>query len=317
RSADEMRLSGLNRVWDDAHNEYLQAAAELGIPGLALLLLFVIAAVRDVIRAFEKTHAPENLAFIGGLAIAMVALLVNAAFRSPFHNPAASIAFVFAAAAAGRLGPRRPFDIRHARRTTILMPAIVLAVLVLFSVRPLVADRWYRTALASQRAAERAADDVRQAMTVGLADRARHAQTREREALEVAARSLAQACEIERGNVEYRYRLALYLSKERLNRVDEERARLREALALHPNFVEALNNLGKSFADAGEWADAESAFKKAEAIGPPRWDVLLNLALVYANQEEWQQAKDYVGRARALDPENTQIRDAQKKLEGH
>jgi Flp pilus assembly protein TadD/O-antigen ligase len=314
RSPVELRLSGLNTRWDDAHDDWMQTLVELGVPGLALFALFVAAAIRDAKRAFEKALAPENVAFAGGLAIAIVAVLVNAVFRSPLHNPAASVAFTFAAAAAARLGPYRPFEIRQARRTTIIMPAIVLLALALFSIRPLVADRWYRMALAAEREAEVATERANQASAAGMTDVATAAAARRAEALERSVSALAQACDRERGNVEYRLLLAKLLA--RTNRAVEAQARLREVIAVHPNSWEAWNDLGKSLAESGKPDEAESAMKKASSIGPERWDVLFNLGHLYLLEGKRDEAKRHLERALALDPGNTTVLADLEKVRG-
>ncbi len=78
-------------VWpapaESPHNDYLQVAAELGIPGLLLLLGTLAWILRDgwrAVRASEGPHRGVRAGSLGGL----VALLVAAIFGYPLHTAA-------------------------------------------------------------------------------------------------------------------------------------------------------------------------------------------------------------------------------------
>jgi tetratricopeptide (TPR) repeat protein len=309
RSAVELRLSGLERVWEDAHDEYLQTLAEVGIAGLVLLLLFAGTVLRDALRAFERADSPRRLA----IAVSLLAVFANAIFRSPLHNPAASIAFAFVAGAAGKLGSRRTFLLGGARRTSVVGPVVFFLILLPYAIGPLVHDRLFRSALAAETGAEAEEQAARRAEEGRLESQAKEARARERESLERAASLLARACAAGPDRYDYRYRLAKYLV--RLQRLADARGALEEALALHPNFVEAKNDLGRTYALERRWGEAERIFLEANAIGPPRPDVLTNLGLVYANQARWDLAKKYLEEARALEPENAEIQKQIEKVE--
>jgi O-antigen ligase len=314
RSAKEVRLSGLASEVPDAHNEYLQAAAELGVPGLVVLLLFAATAVRDARRAFVRSASASERCLAAAAGVSILGALVNAALRSPLHNPAAALAFAFAAGAAGRLGSRRTLVASKPTRFTILGPIVVVLASLPFAIRPLVWDRWCRAALAAERQAEAASAKADRFRDAGLADLERESRDEAREDLERAARLLSNAADAARERWDYRFRLAKHLVL--LSRTEEAQVRLREAIAIHPNFVEARNDLGALLARAGKLAEAERELLEASRIGPPRPDVLGNLGLVYEMMGRGDRARDYFERALSIDPGSVAAREGLERLRG-
>ncbi len=85
------------------HNEYVQAVAELGVPGLAVMVALLVTGTRKVTRLWRRTEEPEhdrvrNLLICGGTGTAL-AVPVLAATHFPFHVITHSLAFLFTMAA--------------------------------------------------------------------------------------------------------------------------------------------------------------------------------------------------------------------------
>jgi tetratricopeptide (TPR) repeat protein len=72
------------------------------------------------------------------------------------------------------------------------------------------------------------------------------------------------------------YRLGNALSV--LKRFDEAITAYREALALHPNFVECWKNLGTVYHDCGDHQAARDAYERALALQPRKFEALYSLA---------------------------------------
>lgn len=69
-----------------AHNDYLQAWVDTGLPGLVLLLALLLAATWTVWRLWRRTEAgSDTCAELAGLAAAFVALPVNSLFNYNFY----------------------------------------------------------------------------------------------------------------------------------------------------------------------------------------------------------------------------------------
>ena len=70
---------------ESPHNDYLQVAAELGLPGLALLLVSLGWIARDAARSIRRVEGCERAWRAGGLG-GLAALLVAGLFGFPLHT---------------------------------------------------------------------------------------------------------------------------------------------------------------------------------------------------------------------------------------
>ncbi len=139
---------------DQAHNEYVQVAAELGTFGV-LVLLFGLAflAYFGLGRLNRETNSQKRLELLL-LAGGLITALVHALPTFPFHLPASSLAFVaiLGLAFSPRYGPFGDLTIRLRRtpRYVFALCAVVLAGTVgTFAVRDIVADGYLLAAQAS------------------------------------------------------------------------------------------------------------------------------------------------------------------------
>ena len=95
------RLDGGTEVFRYAHNEYVQVLAELGVPGLVLLLAALTLAARALVRARHPGHAAHRAAALA----ACTALAVHAGLDFLWHLPAIPL---LAAVLAGLAMPEPP-----------------------------------------------------------------------------------------------------------------------------------------------------------------------------------------------------------------
>ncbi|WP_162601412.1 tetratricopeptide repeat protein [Occallatibacter savannae] len=89
-------------------------------------------------------------------------------------------------------------------------------------------------------------------------------------------------------------------------------ASFERALALHPKYVEAENNLGLAWRELNETDKARAAFETAiEWQGPAPIDAqpFLNLGKLYGDQHQPAKAIDYLQRAAALAPNNPTVHE--------
>jgi O-antigen ligase len=86
-------------VAEHAHNDWLEIWAETGTIGFSAWLMIVVAWAAIMIRAVTRRSAEiRDLLFALALAAAVVALLVNASFNFPLHEPARATLFWLALA---------------------------------------------------------------------------------------------------------------------------------------------------------------------------------------------------------------------------
>ena len=82
-------------ITKDAHNDYLQIASELGIPGVLLLLTFIVTVVFGAARVLPKENIKMQIVNIG-IICALIAFMVHMFFNFPFKlSPTASLFFVY------------------------------------------------------------------------------------------------------------------------------------------------------------------------------------------------------------------------------
>ncbi|HDK25669.1 MAG TPA: tetratricopeptide repeat protein, partial [Candidatus Atribacteria bacterium] len=77
----------------EAHNEYLQLVAELGIIGLGILLWIMIVYFYKGLIFLNKTEDNEKKGILIGLMGAVVAVLIDGIFSFPLHLPATLVLF--------------------------------------------------------------------------------------------------------------------------------------------------------------------------------------------------------------------------------
>lgn len=131
------------RVAENAHSEYLQAGAELGVPGLliavGLVALLALAAVRRLRRL-----APAGRGPIVTLLAGSVAICAHAAVDFPLHAPPQVLLLVLFAAGLrlhGATGPEHAVSFR-VRPAYAVAAGLVALLLAGAAVRP-VAGFWY------------------------------------------------------------------------------------------------------------------------------------------------------------------------------
>lgn len=125
------------RVAENAHSEYLQAGAELGLPGILAALgavaLLAQAAIRRLRRLPRVSWGP-----VVTLLAAILSILVQAAVDFPLHTPPATLLLVLLAAGLrlhGVIGPERAVSFR-VRPLYAAAAALIAVLLGAAAVRP-------------------------------------------------------------------------------------------------------------------------------------------------------------------------------------
>jgi tetratricopeptide (TPR) repeat protein len=85
-------------------------------------------------------------------------------------------------------------------------------------------------------------------------------------------------------------------------RTDESVNALRRALAIYPDYLMALNDLGARLLDLGQLTEAAQHLRAAIKIDPNAFNPQLNLGVVLVRQNEFGQALEILGKALSLEP---------------
>ena len=99
------------------------------------------------------------------------------------------------------------------------------------------------------------------------------------------------------------------------NQFDRAVEYLQQALALRPDYPEALNNLGVLFVRTKDYAKAEEQFKTCIGSAPDFDQSYLNLARLYAMQGDKSKAKDVLLKLQGRQPQNANARRALEAVE--
>lgn len=125
------------RVAENAHSEYLQAGAELGVPGL-LVALGVVTLLALAVARRLRTLPRASWGPIAALAAAGASIAAQAAVDFPLHTPPAALLLVLLAAGLrlnGVTGPERVVTL-HARPAYVAAAVLVALLLAAAAVRP-------------------------------------------------------------------------------------------------------------------------------------------------------------------------------------
>ncbi len=87
-----------------------------------------------------------------------------------------------------------------------------------------------------------------------------------------------------------------------LRQFEEARACFTKALALRPDYPDALNNMGLVLRELGLFGEAIAPLKRGVELAPYRTELLSNLGIAYRDAGSKEEARDCLTRAIALDP---------------
>jgi Flp pilus assembly protein TadD len=90
---------------------------------------------------------------------------------------------------------------------------------------------------------------------------------------------------------------------------------LERAVALKPDYPEALNNLGIIFVRQGDYARAEEEFRTGIRLTPGFDQSWLNLARLYALQNDREGARQVLNQLLALEPDNANAKMSLEQLQ--
>lgn len=224
-----------------AHSEYLEQAAELGIPGLLLFLWIVFVALRSALSSTGKTELEKTLSL--GIAAGLVGILVQNVFSVNLRKTPSMLNFWTFIGLAVCL--RTPMTERTAIkiRPMLRIIASLLAAWIALSI-PLTQSK-------------------KLIVDLLLREGGRHLKQGSANA---GGRALSKAIRLQPGRVEGYYWLgSIYFRTGDYSRAIEE---FEKVVALQGNFVNTIFNLATSYAKNNEPEKAIQAYKKALQSAP-------------------------------------------------
>jgi len=287
RSALVDPVTGVTLRVDQAHNEYLQVAAELGLVGLGLLVWLGVKVARLAISLIRRAE-PEAANLAVTAAAGLLGFAVDGFFSFPLHRaipPLVAAAYLgllgAAASPTGRLEPPAP-----GRRWRIAAASLALLGSLVWSERRLRCDHHVLCILRADAALE-------------------------------WARVIEEGAAARRANP-FRTLALFRVASAHLRRGEpgEALAPLEGIVADYPYHVGALGNLGIARLDSGDLAGARECFARVLALVPNDGLSHYNLGLVLERMGCAARASEELGKAVAADPENALYREELRRLAG-
>jgi O-antigen ligase len=111
------------KIVEHAHNDYVEALAETGLPGALCGLAFLFLLFREALSRLEEKQSPFSLALHAGGLVACAGLLVHSFVDFNLHIPSNALLFLLQAflATSATLAPEEPRRVRStARRISVV-----------------------------------------------------------------------------------------------------------------------------------------------------------------------------------------------------
>lgn len=291
RDRGEWALSGLNTRVEQAHSEYLQIFSEVGLFGFLAFLWILTRIGRmiwETVRRFDL-----NPSSVKGLAMSLgiVGTLIQSLFDFNLQNPASGITFWMVAGfleliyrsmkKSQGIPQPKPFSIpvrsKKLRGIGSLMIVISLATGLFYSVKPLIGDYYLRQGRIYSHVMD----------------------------WKMAFFSFEKGSRFSPYNFDIHFHLGQ--TCDMLKQYEQAVGYYRRAIELHPNFIEARNNLGAVHIRLGAIDEAIDEFKGSIEINPYHPGLHNNLGYLYGKRNLIKQALMAYHKALELDPDNPDV----------
>lgn len=327
----------------DAHNIYVQALAEMGIPGGVAWGLLVLAIVRVWSRMLHQSIGGESHVLILGAGLGVLAFLIHSAMDMDwafYANPAMAFALVGVIASFDRTRGAEFSGPRQGRLGSRSLAIVALSGVVLITLTMHSAHRAYTAGYEHARSGQHGAAmeqyataSIRNPLAARYTAAAGHAAARFPDRHQLAVFYVRRAIALDRMNATYPIQLAdLLLSRaggdaERLAEVERW---LTVALEADPlNRPETYRLLAKTMVRQQRWGDADQVYRRALRLYFDRdldqgmihlllWPQVVGLAIDAAEfaiqRGDRVRATEILQRLRAEDPDNPVVKAALESL---
>ena len=309
RTVEEWRLSE-KLVVANAHNDYLQIAAETGLIGLGLFLWLLLRVSISLHKNLRYERDSQIFLLSLGLGGSLTALLVSAFFAFPFQNPTPSLyfwLFLGLISSLERIGGQAPKKAIALPRVLAWGAAIpLLALSYLLVIGQFLADLHLEKARQSfLRGRETEAfTEYQKAIFFYFPNLYTHELQRkafsDKRIYERAVQAYQEALTKNPNSAELHADLGATLGEMGLYR--EAIEELRKALELNPELSAARENLGHAYLLQGQWEEAIREYQKTIELDPKSARARLYLGIALYGKGEKKEAQKEWDKALALEP---------------
>ena len=315
---------------EEAHNEYFQMGAELGIVGLGLFFAILFIFYRMVLNYLKKGNSNKNKIIVLGLIMGITSFLIHSCFAFPLHVPAlGSVFFVilgltmvylkdFNFSEFYRFKDEKKNGKKRRYLSLIILFTILILLIMVFSInsivlRPYLAEVYaykgkenlvltlYNNALPNFKyAAELDPYNGKILLNLG-------ATYYNMGMFEESKNKLNQSIKYYNDYNIYRNLGLCYMQQENYQKAEEE---FKHAIYLNPKFITAYVDLAYLYAKQEEYDKAIVEWNKILEIEPDfseKYNVLYFIGMAYQKKEMPDRALEYFVQALQLVPENSPI----------
>lgn len=295
------------------HNDFLWILSETGVVGLAAFLGFLFFVFRS---GFNALSSPSSRPLAAACLVVVLAHLGDGLFNFPRERITPAFLFWFSAGGLLRLDPRQARP--EVGRWGLALAGLLLLATTYVTVNRLNYDVHHLKVYRAER--EQAWDEVirsgERASAIGdyrantfiAMGRAHERQGRPSQAVDAHRRALT----LHPNSLNAHNNLAIALRK--TGDLDGAERAAKRAIELLPSFKEAHNNLGNVHRDRQDWPEAIASFERALEIDPYNAVIRVNLGRALASSGDPYHAELQFRNAIALSPENLPAQRALKEL---
>ena len=313
----------------EAHNEYLQIAAELGLLGLGIFLYIIYLFYRIVLNFFKKEENSEEKIIILGLVIGINIFLLHSIFSFPLHVPALGVTFFSLLGLTiqymGKFNlPFKNFKFillkklfYENKKIKILLSIFIILSLIfildLIAVKPYIAEIYYYKGIIddSYKNYEKALPNFKYASYLDIYNgRILHALGTTYYNLKIYDKSEEILQRTKKYIVDVNTYNNLGLLYSRLKKYPKAEEEFKQAIYLNPLFDKAYYDLGYIYFIQGKYDSAIKQWNKILEIDPDfseKYNVLYFMGIAYQKKEMPDKALEYFVQALQLVPEGDPI----------
>jgi tetratricopeptide (TPR) repeat protein len=313
----------------EAHNEYLQMWAEVGVVGLGIFLSFIFIFYYQFWKYFQQEKKIQKVIVAWGFILGINAFLIHSLLAFPLHVPALGSTF-FVLLGLGTVyihgfklwEVKKPLKKLHFTSRVFLTGLILIVMLIsmnILVIKPYVAELYYFAGMRHnvshhyskslpifQYAAELDPYNGRNLHALGVTYF--HLQ-KIPEAIDALQRAKAYMADVNT----FRILGTIYLQAGENERAEEE---LKRAIYLDPTYIQAYNELASLYVPQNEYEKAIEQWERAIELNvdfKEKYAFLYYIGMAYQQMGENESAQDYFLQALEEAPKNSPVLEDIKK----
>ncbi|PKP56884.1 hypothetical protein CVT91_12025 [Candidatus Atribacteria bacterium HGW-Atribacteria-1] len=312
----------------EAHNEYLQMWAEIGIIGLGIFIGIILMFYNLIINYLKKVDNNKDKIIVFGLVLGITCFLIHCLFTFPLHVPALGVTFF------ALLGltviytrkinlPKTDSDNRQKEfklknegikiALTILVLVFMIWVINLVAIKPYIAELYYFKGMRYNvdKNYTKSLPNLQYAVQLDPYNgRILHALGTTYYNLNIFSKAEEILQEAKKYMIDVNTFYISGLNYSKLNMFKEAEEEFQQAIYLNPKFTEVHHYLGLLYFQKKDYDKAIEQWSKIleiETDFPNKYIVLNNLGIVYNKKEMSDKALEYFVQALYLVPDGSPI----------